>query len=177
MQRAHRSSGKWKPPSASAISTVDGVAVPLLQAEGARRAIRGRARLLGELEHRLDVGGARLAPRVRDRERAAVELRQEADRVHLERRRVDDPLEPVGRDVVRATDAEPGVGVRGREAEDRADDLAEHRPESDPGSFGSWTFAPSRVWHTTNPAVSADVVIQMSMPNLLMSSVQSSSSR
>ena len=58
-----------------------------------------------------------------------MELRQEADRVHLERRRVDDPLEPVGRDVVGAADVEPGVGVRGREPEDRAHDLAEHRAE------------------------------------------------
>ena len=31
-----------------------------------------------------------------------VELGQEAERVHLERRRVDDPLEAVGRDVVAA---------------------------------------------------------------------------
>jgi hypothetical protein len=44
-------------------------------------------------------------------------------------------------------------------------------------SLGSWIFAPSRVWHTAKPPVSADVVIQMSMPNLLMSGVQSSSSR
>ena len=50
-------------------------------------------------------------------------------------------------------------------------------PRSEPGSFGSWTFAPSRAWQTAKPPVSADVVIQMSMPNLLMSSVQSSSSR
>ncbi len=50
-------------------------------------------------------------------------------------------------------------------------------PRSDPGSFGSCTFAPSRAWQTAKPPVSADVVIQMSMPNLLMSSVQSSSSR
>ena len=48
-------------------------------------------------------------------------------------------------------------------------------PRSDPGSFGSWILAPSRVWQTANPAVSADVVIQMSIPKRLISGVQSSS--
>ena len=42
-------------------------------------------------------------------------------------------------------------------------------PRSEPGSFGSWIFAPSRVWQTAKPPVSAEVVIQMSMPNLLTS--------
>ncbi len=50
-------------------------------------------------------------------------------------------------------------------------------PRSDPGSLGSWTLAPRRVWQTANPPVSAVVVIQMSMPNLLMSLVQSSCAR
>ena len=50
-------------------------------------------------------------------------------------------------------------------------------PRSAPGSFGSWTFAPRRAWQTANPPVRALVVIQMSMPNLLMSGVQSSSER
>ena len=50
-------------------------------------------------------------------------------------------------------------------------------PRSAPGSLGSWTFAPRRAWQTAKPPASADVVIQMSIPNLLMSSVQSSSSR
>ena len=58
-----------------------------------------------------------------------MELGQEAERVHLERRRVDDPLEAVGRDVVAAADRAASVGVRSREPQDRADDLAEHRPE------------------------------------------------
>ena len=39
-------------------------------------------------------------------------------------------------------------------------------PRSEPGSFGSWTLAPRRAWQTANPPVSADVVIQMSIPNL-----------
>ncbi len=58
-----------------------------------------------------------------------MELGQQADRVHLERRRVDDPLEPVGRDVVAAARREPRVRVRRREAQDRAHDLAEHRAQ------------------------------------------------
>ena len=35
--------------------------------------------------------------------------------------------------------------------------------------MGSWILAPSRVWQTANPPASAEVVIQMSMPNLLTS--------
>ena len=34
--------------------------------------------------------------------------------------------------------------------------------------MGSWILAPRRVWQTANPPVSAEVVIQMSMPNLLI---------
>jgi hypothetical protein len=41
----------------------------------------------------------------------------------------------------------------------------------------SWTFAPWRAWQTANPPVRAEVVIQMSIPNLLMSADQSSSVR
>ena len=65
-----------------------------------------------------------------------MELREQADRVHLERRRVDDPLEAVGRDVVAAVDAEPVVGVRGGQPQDRPDDLAEHRAEVGAGVLG-----------------------------------------
>ena len=66
---------------------------------------------------------------------------EQADRVHLERRRVDDPLEAVGRDVVAALDVEPGVGVRRGEPQDRAHDLAEHRargPRPGPWGRGPW---------------------------------------
>jgi hypothetical protein len=41
-------------------------------------------------------------------------------RVHLERRRVDEPLEAIGRDVVAATDGGPVVGVAVGEPQDRA---------------------------------------------------------
>ena len=43
-------------------------------------------------------------PRVGEGQRPGLELGQEAERVHLERRRLDDPLEAVGRDVVAALD-------------------------------------------------------------------------
>ena len=46
--------------------------------------------------------GQHPAPRVGEGQRAGVELGQQAERVHLERRRLDDPLEAVGRDVVAA---------------------------------------------------------------------------
>jgi hypothetical protein len=64
-----------------------------------------------------------------------------------------------------------------REPQDRADDLAEHRAEVGARVLGVVDLGPEPVWQTANPPVSADVVIQMSMPNLLTSSVQSSSVR
>ena len=138
---------------------------------------RPACRPRGEVQDRLGVvRREHPPPRVGEGQRAGVELREEPERVHLERRRVDDPLEAVGRDVVAAAD---------RRASGRRAPTASRRivpttwrnigPRSAPGSLGSWTFAPSRVWQTANPPVSADVVIQMSMPNLLTSSVQSSS--
>ena len=42
-------------------------------------------------------------------------------------------------------------------------------PRSAPGSFGSCTLAPRRVWQTAKPPVMAVVVIQISIPNLLTS--------
>ena len=76
------------------------------------------------------VAGASIrAPRVGEGQRAGVELGQQAERVHLERRRVDDPLEAVGRDVVAARDRQPVLRVAVGQPQDRADDLAEHRPE------------------------------------------------
>ena len=44
-------------------------------------------------------------------------------------------------------------------------------PRSAPGSFGSWTLAPSRAWQTAKPPERASVVIQMSMPNFDTSGV------
>ena len=58
-----------------------------------------------------------------------MELGQEPERVHLERRRFDDPLEPVGRHVVAAGDRQPVVGVSVGQSQDRPDDLPEHRSE------------------------------------------------
>ena len=62
-----------------------------------------------------------------------MELGEEPERVHLERRRFDDPLEPVGRHVVAAGDRQPVVGVPVGEAQDGPDHLPEHRSEVGPG--------------------------------------------
>ncbi len=69
------------------------------------------------------------APQVGEGHGAGVELRQQPQRVHVQGRRVDDPLEPVGRHVVAALDVEPVAFVLHRQPQDRAHDLAEHRPE------------------------------------------------
>ena len=92
--------------------------------------VRERARFGGERQHGLG-GGRRehVPPRVGEGQRAGVELGQQAQRVHLERGRVDDPLEAVGRDVVAAVDGQPVIGVAVGQPQDRADDLAEHRAE------------------------------------------------
>ena len=73
--------------------------------------------------------GQHPVPRVGEGQRPGVELGQQAERVHLERRRLDDPLEAVGRDVVAAGDRGPRVRVAVGQPQDGPDDLAEHRPE------------------------------------------------
>ncbi len=82
----------------------------------------------GRVEH--------LGPGRGHRQRAALELVEETDRVDLERGRVGQPLEAVGRDVVRAVDRQPPVGVADGQPEDRPDDLAEHRAEVGAGVLG-----------------------------------------
>jgi hypothetical protein len=62
-----------------------------------------------------------------------VELREETERVHLERWRVDDPFEAVGRNVVGATDREPMIGIALGQPQDRPDDLPEHGSQVRPG--------------------------------------------
>ena len=109
------------------------------------------------------------------RGRIPVELLQQADHVHLERRRVDDPLEPVGRNLVGAAHS-PRVGVgaaRPRIVDTTWRNMGRGRLP-DPSGRG-----PSRPGGSGRPRSrrDAEVVIQMSMPNLLMSGVQSSSSR
>ena len=64
-----------------------------------------------------------------------MELGQQTERVHVERRRIDDPLEAVGRYVVAASDRDPVIGVAVGQAQDRPDDLAEHRTE-----IGAWVL-------------------------------------
>ena len=94
------------------------------------RRVLEAAGLGGQLEDGRDRGrGQHRAPRVGEGQRAGVELGQQPERVHLERRRLDDPLEAVGRDVVAAPDRQPVVRVAVGQPQDRADDLAEHRPE------------------------------------------------
>ena len=101
------------------------------------RVVAEAAGLDRELQHGLDGGrGEHRAPRVGEGQRAGVELGQQAQRVHLERRRVDDPLEPVGRHVVAAADRQPVVVVAIGQAQDRPDDLAEHRSEVAAGVLG-----------------------------------------
>ncbi len=182
MSRAQRSSGKWNAASASAISPVvadaDEPSPPPMPSLARAASTSLPASLARTSTVSSVVRGEHPAPRVGEGQRALVELRQQPDRVHLERRRVDDPLEAVRRDV---------VATRGCRASGRGCAAASRRivpttwrnigPRSEPGSLGSWTFAPRRAWQTAKPPVSADVVIQMSIPNLLMSSVQSSSSR
>ena len=106
-----------------------------------------------------------------------MELREEAERVHLERRGIDDPLETVGRDGVAAADREPVVGVLDREPEDRPDDLAEHRAEVGARVLGIVDLGAEPGLADREPAGQREVVIQISMPNLLTSLVQSSSVR
>ena len=68
-------------------------------------------------------------PRIGEGQRARMELGQEPQCVHLERRGLDDPFEAVGRHIVAALDRHPVVRVAVGQTQDRADDLAEHRPE------------------------------------------------
>ncbi len=86
--------------------------------------------------------GEHPAPRVGEGQRPGVELGQQPERVHLERRRLDDPLEAVGRDVVAAGDRQPVVRVAVGQPQDRADDLAEHRPEVGAGVLGVVDLGP-----------------------------------
>ncbi len=81
-------------------------------------------------------------PCVGQGQRSGLELGQQAERVHLERRRLDDPLEAVGRHVMAALDRHPVVGVAVGQPQDRADDLAEHRPEVGAGVLGVVDLGP-----------------------------------
>ena len=84
------------------------------------RDLDGRGRMVGR-EHRPPGRGERQAP--------GVELREQPQRVDVERRRLDESLEAVGGNLVAGVDVEPGFGVASGHGEDRPDDLAEHRPE------------------------------------------------
>ena len=139
MTRAQTSSGKWNALTASAISSVVAVVEATSPPSPSRVRARSPSRPASAASSRTVVGGRRgehRAPRVGEGQRAGVELGQEAERVHLERRRVDDPLEAVGRDVVAAVDRQPVLLVAVGEPQDRADDLAEHRPEVGAGVLG-----------------------------------------
>ena len=133
MTRAQTSSGKTKPATASAVSTVvrpDPTPARVASLEVARR-------VGGELEDCLDRRRREHpTPRRRQGQGALRERGQEPQRVHLERRRVGDALEAIGRDVVGPADVGPPLVVRDRQPEDGPDDLAEHRPEVGAGSLG-----------------------------------------
>ena len=119
------------------------------------------------------VRGEHPPPRVGEGQRAGVELRQQPQRVDLERRRLDVPLEAVGRDVVAAGDRRASASALSRAIVSSVPTTWRNiGPRSEPGSLGSWILAPSRVWQTANPPVRAVVVIQMSMPKRDTSGVQ-----
>ncbi len=157
-ERAHVSSGK---PKSRPRPRVGGI--------GARRlASTARGGLVGEPRapaHRRGVE-RRLAMSRRRSTRPPANCVEQAARVDLERRRVDEPLEAVDGHVVRAVDLEPASACASVSRSSVPTTWLNIGPRSAPGSLGSWTLAPSRVWHTAKPPVMAVVVIQMSMPNL-----------
>ena len=80
-----------------------------------------RGRRMDRSKHRLPGRGERHPP--------SVELRQQAQRVHVQRDRLHHALEAVGRDLVARVDVEPCLGVAAGHRQDRPDHLPEHRPE------------------------------------------------
>jgi hypothetical protein len=71
-----------------------------------------------------------------------VELGQQPQRVDLERRRVGVALEAVGRHFVAAGDGQPALGVVAGHRQERAHDLAEHRPQIRAGVLGVVDLGP-----------------------------------
>ncbi len=113
-------------------AAVDDACPDLVGERERRRAARLRygAGLGGQGGQAVDTGqDADLGPGGGMVARSRGEGPQQAPDVHVQRQRVDDALETVGGHVARARDAEPAIVVALGQAQGRADDLAEHRPQ------------------------------------------------